>query len=105
MTNDQKEQLTNAIADLIRISAVDGRIWDCLAAVIFDTDDESIACVKLADDDKRTLLTAASIIAHFGVTADSEAWAAANPEEAASQYVEAHYWDIDAAIDELMAEA
>ena len=105
MTDNQKQQLTTAIADLIRRSSKDGRIWDCIAAVIFDTDDESIACVKLSDYDKRTLLTAASIIAHFGFTADSEAWAAANPEEAASQYVEEHYWDIDAAIDELMADA
>ena len=97
--------LTSAIADLINRSSVGDRIYDCGAAVTVNTEDGSIDCSSIYEGSGRILLTADAIIAYVGGTDDAEAWAAANPEEAAAQYVTTFYGDLDQAYDRLMAEA
>lgn len=103
MTNEQTNQLTKAIANLIRLSAKNDRIFDNSYAVTINSDNGSIKCSKIHESDEETiLLTTDDIISYVGVTPDSEALAASHPELVASQYIEARYWDIDAAIDDLI---
>ena len=100
-------ELTAAIADLIRRSSEGDRIFDCNFAVTVNTEDGSFDCCNTCEicGNDRLLLTADAIIAYVGGTDDDEAWAAANPEDAAAQYVKTFYWDLDSAIDRLMSEA
>ena len=100
-------KLTAAIADLIRRSTEGDRIYDRGFAVTVNTEDGSYDCCNTCEicGTDRLLLTADAIIAYVGGTDDAEAWAAANPEEAAAQYVETYRWDLDADIDRLTTEA
>lgn len=104
MTAQQKKELTSAIAELLRHSSNGDRIYDCGFAVTVNAEDGDIDCSSIYEADGRVLLTADAIIAYVGGTDDAEAWAAANPEDAAVQYVETHRWELDAAIDRLMSE-
>lgn len=99
------DDLTSAIADLIRRSSKDGRIYDCGVAVTVNTEDGSFDCSSVCEPAGRILLTADAIIAYVGGTDNSESWAAANPEEAAAQYVKTMYWVLDETIDNIMSEA
>lgn len=100
-------KLTSAIAELIRRSAEGDRIYDRGFAITVNNEDGSYDCCNTCEicGTDRLLLTADAIIAYVGGTDDAEAWAAANPEEAAAQYVETYRWYLDADIDRLTTEA
>lgn len=100
-------ELTAAVADLIRRSTEGDRIFDCNFAVTVNTEDGSFDCCNACEicGPVRRLLTADAIIAFCGGTDDAEAWAAANPEDAAAQYVHTFLFDLSDAVDRLMTEA
>lgn len=106
MTDTQKDQLIAAIADLIRNSAEGARIWDKNFAVFFNIKNGSIRCghdISITEDE-RDILRADHVINYVAREAETEAWAAANPDEAADQYVQQFYWDLDEVMDRVAAD-
>ena len=106
MTDTQQDQLIKAIADLIRNSAEEDRIRDKSFAVFFNIEDGSIRCGHdlSITDDERDILRADHVINYVGREEETEAWAAANPDEAADQYVQQFYWDLDEVMDRVAAD-
>lgn len=106
MTDTQKDQLIKAIADLIRNSSEGDRIWDKSFAVFFNIETGNIRCDHdlHIHEDERDILRADHVINYVGREEETEAWAAANPAEAADQYVQQFYWDLDEVMDRVASD-
>lgn len=98
MTAGQAHELTSTIAELIARSSKGGKIHDCGFGVTFNPKDGTFNCASVYEGDDTILLTADSIIDTFYGYDDPderEAWAAANPDEAAHQYINSFFWELD----------
>ena len=98
MTAGQAHELTSTIAELIARSSKGGKIHDCGFGVTFNTKDGTFNCASVHEGDDTILLMADAIIDTFYGYDDPderEAWAAANPDEAAHQYVNSFFWELD----------